>query len=136
MNYGLCIGYLRDKKPCGGCFKIDDENKPKACRSCKIVNCDLLAETESGFCYDCVKYPCTRLKNLDKRYRKNYGMSMIDNLANIKDNALEDFFIDRMDQNEEITAKFMNEDAFRKAVSKHLMKDVYDRVRAEDKTEV
>jgi len=91
MNCGLCIGYLRDKKPCGGCFKIDDENKPKSCRSCKIVNCDLLAETESGFCYDCVKYPCTRLKNLDKRYRKNYGMSMIDNLTYIKDKGLEEF---------------------------------------------
>jgi hypothetical protein len=91
MNCGLCIGHLREKRPCGGCFKIDDENKPKVCRSCKIVNCDLLAETESGFCYDCVKYPCTRLKNLDKRYRTNYGMSMIENLAYINDYGLEKF---------------------------------------------
>lgn len=93
MNCGLCIGYLREKKPCGGCFKTDDENKPKTCRSCKIVNCDLLTETESGFCYDCVKYPCTRLKNLDKRYRLKYRMSMIDNLAYIKENGLEDFLL-------------------------------------------
>jgi hypothetical protein len=91
MNCGLCIGYLRDKKPCGGCFKIDDENKPKVCRSCKIVNCDLLAETESGFCYDCRKYPCTRLKNLDKRYRTNYGMSMIENLTSIKKHGIDSF---------------------------------------------
>ena len=98
MNCGLCIGYLRTKKPCGGCIKIDDENKPKSCRSCKIVNCDLLAVTESGFCYDCVKYPCTRLKNLDKRYRKNYEMSMIDNLAYIKDKGLEDFLLKEEDK--------------------------------------
>ena len=91
MNCGLCIGYLREKKPCGGCFKIDDENKPKVCRSCKIVNCDSLSETESGFCYDCVKYPCTRLKNLDKRYRTNYGMSMIENLAYINAYGLDKF---------------------------------------------
>lgn len=91
MNCGLCIGYLREKKPCGGCFKIDDENKPKSCRSCKIVNCALLAETESGFCYDCVKYPCTRLKNLDKRYRIKYGMSMIENLEYIQNHGLELF---------------------------------------------
>jgi len=39
--------------------------------------------------------------------------------------SLENLFIDRMDQNEEITAKFMNEDGFRKAVSKHLLTTVY-----------
>jgi len=91
MNCGLCIGHLREKRPCSGCFKIDDKNKPKVCRSCKIVNCDLLVESESGFCYDCKKYPCVRLKNLDKRYRANYGMSMIENLTNIKDHGLEKF---------------------------------------------
>jgi hypothetical protein len=36
--------------------------------------------------------------------------------------ALEGLFIDRMEQNEEITAKFMNEDQFREAVSRHLLK--------------
>ncbi|WP_291862273.1 DUF3795 domain-containing protein [Marinilabilia sp.] len=91
MNCGLCIGHLREKRPCGGCFKKDDENKPKVCRSCVIVNCDLLSETKSGFCFDCEKYPCTRLKNLDKRYRTNYGMSMIENLAFIKNQGLEKF---------------------------------------------
>jgi len=97
MNCGLCIGHLREKNPCGGCFKKDDENKPKQCRSCLIVNCDLLAKTESGFCYDCEKYPYARLKRLDKRYRTNYGMSMIENLTYIQNLGLEDFL-----KNEEI----------------------------------
>ena len=51
MNCGLCIGYLREKKPCGGCFKKDDENKPKQCRSCVIVNCELLANTQMALGY-------------------------------------------------------------------------------------
>lgn len=93
MNCGICIGYLRDKRPCGGCYKMDDENKPKHCRSCNIVNCDLLAKTESGFCFDCEKYPCVRLKQLDKRYRTKYGMSMIENLEYIRDKGLEKFLI-------------------------------------------
>lgn len=93
MNCGLCIGYLREKKPCAGCLVKDDANKPKGCRECIIANCQLLAQTVSGFCYDCVKYPCTRLKNLDKRYRTNYGMSMIENLSYIRDNGLEHFLI-------------------------------------------
>ena len=45
--------------------------------------------------------------------------------------ALEGLFIDRMDLNEEITAKFMNEDRFREAVSKHLLKEVYEKIREE-----
>lgn len=88
MNCGLCIGFLRDKNPCGGCFKKDAINKPKACRSCAIVNCESLLLTDSGFCYDCIRYPCTRLKKLDKRYKTNYGMSMLDNLNYIKENGM------------------------------------------------
>ncbi len=91
MNCGLCIGHLREKRPCGGCFKINDENKPIVCRSCKIVNCEFLAETDSGFCFDCINYPCSRLKNLDKRYSTKYGMSMIENLSYIKKQGLEEF---------------------------------------------
>lgn len=91
MNCGLCIGFLRERNPCGGCFKKDDENKPEVCRSCSIINCDHLAHTASGFCYDCNIYPCTRLKKLDHRYRSKYGMSMIENLELIKKTGLEDF---------------------------------------------
>lgn len=91
MNCGLCIGHLREKRPCGGCFKINDVNKPNICRTCKIVNCNKLAETESGFCYDCISFPCNRLKQLDKRYRTKYGMSMIENLANIQIFGLDAF---------------------------------------------
>jgi len=37
------------------------------------------------FCSDkCEKFPCARLKNLDKRYRTKYKMSMLENLENIK----------------------------------------------------
>lgn len=98
MNCGLCIGFMREKKPCGGCFKKDDVNKPKVCRSCRIVNCESLAKTASGFCYDCKQYPCTILKNLDKRYRTNYGMSMLGNLNFIKMNGMERFLASEQDR--------------------------------------
>jgi len=98
MNCNLCIGHLRDKKPCSGCFTADDPNKPAVCRSCTIVNCVHLAETPSGFCYDCSKFPCTRLKNLDKRYRTNYGMSMLENLMFIQNNGVEKFVMDERER--------------------------------------
>ena len=43
--------------------------------------------------------------------------------------ALEGLFIDRMEQHEEITAKFMNEEPFRDAVIQHLLKEIYKQIR-------
>jgi hypothetical protein len=91
MNCGLCIGHLRKRKPCSGCLGINDINKPDGCKSCSVVTCEHLPKTESGFCYECPKYPCRRLKALDKRYSTKYGMSMFKNLAYIKENGLENF---------------------------------------------
>jgi hypothetical protein len=47
--------------------------------------------------------------------------------------ALEGLFIDRMEQNEEITTKFLNEKEFKDLVSQHLLKQVYEQIRSEDK---
>lgn len=91
MNCGICIGHLRERKPCAGCIIKDDENKPKHCRSCAIANCEYLSNTTTGFCYDCEKFPCVRLKRLDKRYRLKYRMSMIENLESIRDKGMEQF---------------------------------------------
>jgi hypothetical protein len=91
MNCGLCIGHLRKRKPCGGCLGNNDINKPDGCKSCTAITCEHLAKTESGFCYECPKYPCRRLKTLDKRYSTKYGMSMFENLAFIRENGLENF---------------------------------------------
>ncbi|MCL0096820.1 hypothetical protein M1N66_04360 [Thermodesulfovibrionales bacterium] len=59
----------------------------------------------------------------------------MENFGYVFRKALEGLFIDRIEQNEEITAKFMNEDQFREAISKHLLKEVYEKIRSEDKME-
>ena len=90
MNCGICLGFLREKNRCEGCTS-NSENKPNYCKTCIIKNCVLLKETASGFCYDCSKYPCKRLKQLDKRYRTKYAMSMLENLDFIKTAGLNEF---------------------------------------------
>ena len=90
MNCGICLAYLRTKNVCPGC-RVDDPKKSSSCTNCIIKNCELLEKTESGFCYDCEKFPCKRLKQLDKRYRTKYNMSMLENLGNIKALGLEHF---------------------------------------------
>ena len=82
MNCGICMAYLRDKNHCPGCNGPDDKKPSTSCVKCIIKNCETIKKVK--FCFKCEKYPCTRLKNLDKRYRTKYGMSMIENLENIK----------------------------------------------------
>ncbi|NLX96946.1 MAG: hypothetical protein GXY83_12290 [Rhodopirellula sp.] len=71
----------------------------------------------------------------DSGLRQAALANTMENFGYVFRKALEGLFIDRMDQNEEITAKFMNEERFRDAVSQHLLKDVYDHIRNEDAAE-
>jgi hypothetical protein len=91
MNCGICLGYLREKNRCLGCRKMD-ESESGHCRKCIVRNCPILEDRKMRFCSDrCDKYPCRRLRDLDKRYRTKYGMSMIENLDNIKRTGIRDF---------------------------------------------
>jgi hypothetical protein len=90
MNCGICIAHLRDKKKCPGCNGID-VNKPAHCLKCRIKSCEMLQESKLKLCYECNKFPCTRMKQLDKRYKTNYAMSMIENLEQIQNLGMDVF---------------------------------------------
>jgi hypothetical protein len=90
INCGVCIAFLRDKNKCVGCWAPGNK-KPNHCMTCRIKNCEYLAITESKFCYECSQYPCIRLKQMDKRYRTKYNMSIFENLGLIKDSGLDKF---------------------------------------------
>jgi hypothetical protein len=90
MNCGVCLGYLREMNTCPGCRFIM-ANQVKTRVNCVIRNCAFLSETNSKFCYDCQKYPCKRIQQLDKRYRLKYSTSLMGNLERIKDTGLEAF---------------------------------------------
>lgn len=64
--------------------------------------------------------------------------AMANSLENFKyvfDKAVEGKFIDRMDQNQEIFARYMNDPAFANVVVDVLRKQVYDQIRADVKQE-
>jgi hypothetical protein len=81
---------MRSENHCPGC-RTKSDTKSAFCRECIVINCNLLNATGSKFCYDCPKYPCRRLKDLDKRYRTRYNTSFFDNLAMIKEKGIEQF---------------------------------------------
>lgn len=90
MNCRLCLAFQREKKHCPGC-RGDDADKSSSCASCIIQNCNVIQTNQSGFCYECEKFPCLRLRQLDKRYRTKYRMSMLENLEKIKADGLDQF---------------------------------------------
>lgn len=92
MNCGTCVAFLREKNKCYGC-RADNPWKPKTRVMCIIKNCTLLEKTISKFCYECIEFPCRRLKQLDKRYKTKYYTSFIDNLLKIKEEGLIKFLV-------------------------------------------
>ncbi len=90
MNCGICKYYYREKNQCPGC-RSEDEKKLKGCRECIIKNCDVIKKNHAEFCFECSSIPCKRLKNLDKRYNTKYHMSMLENLACIKEQGIDLF---------------------------------------------
>jgi len=92
MNCGTCIAYLRDKNKCPGC-RVYSADKAISIQRCIIPKCVHLDKTDSKFCYDCEKYPCKRVKQLDNRYRTRYNTSFIENLAMIKEKGIEKFLV-------------------------------------------
>jgi len=88
MNCGLCIMYLRHENKCPGCMSGRKVNG--RCIKCGIKLCK---DRKGDYCFNCDKFPCERLKRLDKRYQEKYGMSEIANLKTIKERGIESFLL-------------------------------------------
>jgi len=89
VNCATCLAYLRPKNKCGGCNETD-ENKPNHCTKCKIKYCEKGLDNGYIYCYECSN-KCQRLKQLDKRYVKSYGIHLLGNLEEIKNNGIDKF---------------------------------------------
>lgn len=68
----------------------------------------------------------------DPELRQVAVANTMENFGYVFLKTLENLFIDRMEQNEEIAAKFMNEKDFKEIVGKTLLKEVYEQIRSEE----
>jgi hypothetical protein len=94
MNCAVCSAYIAqrldlEKKGirrtyCVGC-------RPRG-QNCTFMShiCRKIGEGLVEYCYECLEFPCPRLKRLDKRYQK-YNVSMIDNLNFVKEQGMDKF---------------------------------------------
>jgi hypothetical protein len=91
MNCSVCYAHLRKKNRCQGC-RGQEECQPAYCRRCKIRNCAISRGID--FCYECVSFPCTAIKQIDKRYRLRYQVSLIENAIRVKTVGVEQFLLE------------------------------------------
>jgi hypothetical protein len=95
MNCNVCSGYLALQYEaknkgihipyCTGCRPRD-----KKCAFLKKT-CKHLMNHTVQFCYECLEYPCEKLRHIDTRYQTLYRMSLLENLTDIKANGMEKF---------------------------------------------
>ena len=90
INCSLCLAHLRQKNYCPGCQGSDDQ-KPHHCQTCAIKHCPEQQGTDPLFCFSCIRFPCQRLKQFDKRYRLRYGLSPIEDLQRVQEVGLPAF---------------------------------------------
>jgi type I restriction enzyme R subunit len=67
----------------------------------------------------------------DSKVRDAAAVNTIDGFGFVFDERIKDIFLERLEQNESFTDRFMNDEDFKKVVSVLLMKQVYERIRAE-----
>lgn len=67
----------------------------------------------------------------DEKLREAAHANTMENFRFVFEKALEGLFIDRMEQNEDLFARYMNEPDFQKIVAEHLLRQVYSQIRDE-----
>jgi len=94
MNCGICKAFLAYSRSvpaqrgtvthCSGCLPRN--------KNCYIKRgCRKLGKNEVKFCFECEMLPCKNVDRLDRRYRERYGMSMVENLKELKEKSMEEF---------------------------------------------
>lgn len=94
MNCGICKRYLAYSRGVP-----EERGKVIHCQGCLPSNkncyvkrgCKKLAKKEIKFCFECDNMPCENLSRLERRYREQYNMSMVENLQELKDKGMEKF---------------------------------------------
>ncbi len=90
VNCLTCLAHLREKKSCAGCL-FDNAQKPKHCLSCARKECAF----QRGFqhCFECEKFPCQRIKSLNKTYTQKYQVDLFENSQTAKEIGVEAFLL-------------------------------------------
>ena len=88
MNCAVCSRYLAyvnnlKRSQCAGC-RPGNKKCSYLFATCSGLNSSLEGTASARFCIECEQYPCPQITRMDDRYRRNYQMSVKDNLQSIR----------------------------------------------------
>lgn len=90
INCAVCLVHLREKNNCPGCTRPDNIKSTRRVK-CGINFCSEHNKADFTYCFECRKFPCSRLKSLEKRYVEKYRLSIIGNCEYIKAYGFDEF---------------------------------------------
>ncbi len=93
MNCAICsrhLSYLNGLKR-SQCIGCRPRNERCVYLFGKCLGINHTARGNAAFCFECSYYPCKQINRMDDRYRRNYKMSIKDNLEYIKKMGLSKF---------------------------------------------
>ena len=85
INCGTCVAFFgytmsgkKRKHSCSGCWARKNQ--------CAFIKkkCKKLANKKLDYCFECNDFPCEVLEKLDSHYVEKYGMSLVENLKDIR----------------------------------------------------
>jgi hypothetical protein len=91
-NCATCVAYFG--------YTMSGTKRKHTCPGCRLANktcaflkrhCILLDKDKVEFCFECADYPCVHLQKLEDRYKKNYSVSIFENLNFIRDYGIDKF---------------------------------------------
>ena len=91
INCAVCYAHLRKKKTCPGC-RGQEDSQPGYCQKCRIRGCAVSRGFD--FCFECASFPCQFIKQIDKRYRLRYQVSLIENLLRLQTIGMEQHLLE------------------------------------------
>jgi hypothetical protein len=86
MNCAICSRYRSyvNKLKRSQCVGCRPRNRRCTYLFGKCTGINKNSKSNAAFCFECSQYPCRQINRIDERYKKNYGMSMKENLELIR----------------------------------------------------
>lgn len=84
VNCRACSAWLNVQNPCPGCRAPEGSITRKSCKNCAMKKCAF--EKKLSWCFECECFPCSKIKDLSKRYQKYYHVNLIENGINAREN--------------------------------------------------
>ena len=102
LNCATCSKYLSythdlKRSQCRGC-RAENKKCSYLFQKCSGINSSQMGTSSAPFCFKCDQYPCDQIDRMDRSYRNSFGVSIRNNLDDIRTKGSAAFFEEQSEQ--------------------------------------